>query len=173
MLLAMSACSTRRHRRKKGEATVQWVSPVGGWRDFALGDFNNDGDLEIVVVGGEFTSGRLAIYDPVVVSGTVEPGNIINQIPWAELYSTSLSGRPLLVGAGDLNPALPGDELAFITELDAATRTNPDDESRLALWQADLESETTEPAGRRWTELSPHVDFTNTWKRLALGDPRR
>ncbi len=32
--------------------TIQFVSPAGGWRSSALGDFNNDGDKEIVVVAG-------------------------------------------------------------------------------------------------------------------------
>ena len=36
--------------------TIQFVSPVGGWRSAALGDFNNDGDMEIVAITGSGTS---------------------------------------------------------------------------------------------------------------------
>ncbi len=31
-----------------GGVAVDWASPEAGWRSFALGDFNDDGDMEIV-----------------------------------------------------------------------------------------------------------------------------
>ena len=51
--------------------TIQWSSPEGDWDHFDLGAFNNDGDLEIVVVGnvGDGDTGKIAIYDPVVSEG--------------------------------------------------------------------------------------------------------
>lgn len=152
------------------DPVVQWVSPVDGWRDFALGDFNNDNDLEIVAVGGGSQSGRLTIYDPVMVTGTVDADQIINEIPWDILYDAALPGRPLLVQTGDLMPDIPGDEIAFVFELNPADRTDPSQKTRLVLWQADLDDDTIAPDGRQWQQLANHINFANTWQRLALGD---
>lgn len=158
------------HPPANKDPVVQWVSPVGGWRDFALGDFNNDNDLEIVAVGGGSQSGRLTIYDPVMVTGTVNADQIINDIPWDILYDAALPGRPLLVQTGDLMPDIPGDEIAFVFELNPADRTDPSQETRLVLWQAALDDDTIAPDGRQWQQLANHIDFANTWQRLALGD---
>ncbi|MEZ4682012.1 MAG: VCBS repeat-containing protein [Caldilineaceae bacterium] len=152
------------------DATVQWLSPIGGWRDFALADMNGDGDLEIVAVGGERDSGRLTIYDPVQVSGTVDAGHVINQIPWAELYSTPLLGRPLEVETGDLNPDIPGPEIAFVFELNPADRIDPASETRLSLLQAVPADGAAQPDGTKWESLATGVEFVNTWERLSLGD---
>src|SRR5690242_10517651 len=69
---------------------VEWVSPTANWSDFAVGDFNNDGDMEIAAIGGDETRGKLAVYDPVVASGPIDPSKVINGIPWATLYETFL-----------------------------------------------------------------------------------
>jgi len=93
---------------------VKWVSPEGGWRHVALGDFNNDTDLEIVAVGGGSKTGKLAIYDPVVATGGAGKPQI-NDIPWDTLYTTAIAGgKPLLVGAGNLDAGIPGDEIIYI-----------------------------------------------------------
>ena len=145
---------------------VKWVSPTSGWSDFAVGDFNHDGDAEIVAIGGDATSGKLAVYDPVVTSGPIDPGKIINGIPWATLYETTLPGKPTLVAAGNLNPTLPGDEIAYGYELNDADKVRPSDKYRVAL----IEAANTPPDGRAWTpQMTPH-DFDHIWTQMVVGE---
>ena len=47
--------------------TVRWYSPIGGFADIALGDVNDDSDMEIIGVRGGPEEGELVIFDPVVV----------------------------------------------------------------------------------------------------------
>lgn len=149
-----------------GQSTVQWVSPVGGWRDFALGDFNNDGDAEIVAVGGDSANGKLVIYDPVIATGRIDANRVINLVPWTILYETDLPGAPLLVRAGDLLPTVAGDEIAYLFALNPADRLDSDDLSRLALLQmADGVSD-----GSDWEEVISFADFGNVWDRISVGD---
>src|SRR3712207_466402 len=54
-----------------GNPEIKWFSPDSSWRDFALGDVNNDGDQEIVAIGGGRDDGKLAVFDPVVASGII------------------------------------------------------------------------------------------------------
>lgn len=57
---------------------IQFVSPQGGFRNLALGDFNNNGDLEIVAVKGTNASDSVAvIYDPLHLlrRDRARPGN--------------------------------------------------------------------------------------------------
>jgi len=149
-----------------GQSAVQWVSPVGGWRDFALGDFNNDGDAEIVAVGGANGIGKLAIYDPVIAEGRINADQVINSVPWATLYETDLLGTPLLVSAGDLVPTVAGNEIAYVFALNPADRLDPDDQSRLAV----LQMAAGISDGSDWEEVVRFVDFGNDWDRLSLGD---
>ncbi len=149
---------------------VQWVSPTGGWRDIALADVNGDGDLEIIAVGGEANSGRMVIYDPVSVEGPFNADQIINEVPWAILYDTTLLGRPLQVAAGDLKPANPGIEIAYVFALNPEDKLDSDDKTRLSILQADLTNGSATPDGRHWESAAADVDFGNTWEHLALGD---
>ncbi len=50
--------------------TVRWYSPIGGFADIALGDVNDDSDMEIIGVRGGPEEGELVIFDPVVVDRT-------------------------------------------------------------------------------------------------------
>lgn len=149
-----------------GQQAVQWVSPVGGWRDFALGDFNGDGDAEIVAVGGDSTSGRLTIYDPVVASGLIDSSRVINNVPWAILYETTLLGAPVVVGAGDLVPTVAGDEIAYLFTLNPADRLDSDSQQRLVI----LQPAAGVTNGSNWRAVIEPVEFANTWDRIALGD---
>jgi hypothetical protein len=153
-----------------GSPTVQWVSPTGGWRDVALGDFNNDGDLEIVAVGGEAYTGRLAIYDPVMVDGPVNSDQIINNVPWTLLYERSLPGQPLVVAAGELNRAIPGPEIAFVFALNPEDRPDSEDLTQLSLLQAVPPTLGGLPDGSQWTPAAVDVEFRNVWQTLAIGD---
>ncbi|MEM7531625.1 MAG: hypothetical protein AAF639_05590, partial [Chloroflexota bacterium] len=81
---------------------IQWSSPEGDWDHFDLGDFNNDGDLEIVVVGNVGDRGLIAIYDPVVASG--DSDTEINGVPWTKLYQAEINdGAAYLVKAGNFD----------------------------------------------------------------------
>ncbi|MFN8494191.1 MAG: VCBS repeat-containing protein [Caldilineaceae bacterium] len=143
---------------------VEWVSPTPGWRDIAVGDFNNDGDAEIAAIGGDATNGKLAVYDPVVASGAIDPSKVINGIPWATLYETSLPGKPTLIAAGNLNPNIPGDELVYGYELNANEKVHPEDMLRLVLLQ------TAKPDARQWEpQMAPH-DFTHAWTQMVVGE---
>jgi len=148
------------------QPAVQWVSPVGGWRDFALGDFNNDGDAEIVAVGGDSANGKLVIYDPVIAAGRIDATRVINSVPWTILYETALPGAPLLVSAGELVPTVAGDEIAYVFAPNPADQSDTDNQSRLAILQmADGISD-----GSDWAEVVSFVEFGNQWDRLSLGD---
>lgn len=100
---------------------VIWHSPAedGAWDDLAVGDFNGDGDAEIVAVRAAADLGfNLAIYDPVVAPGTdVTPEQVRSidnsKIPWRTLYTTTVSGRLVAVGSGDFDPGTPGAEIWF------------------------------------------------------------
>ncbi|MEA3334497.1 MAG: hypothetical protein U9R25_01205 [Chloroflexota bacterium] len=49
-----------------GVQPVVWESPDTGWTNIATGDFNGDGDAEIIALSGS----RAKVFDPVVPSGT-------------------------------------------------------------------------------------------------------
>src|SRR5690606_14281589 len=56
----------------------------------------------------------LKVYDPVIASGPVPPGQAINGIYWEELYATILPGRPLLVETGNFDAVPTTAELVVI-----------------------------------------------------------
>ncbi|MEZ4734528.1 MAG: VCBS repeat-containing protein [Caldilineaceae bacterium] len=149
---------------------VQWVSPVGGWQNFALGDFNGDGDTEVVAIRGTDTGGELAIYDPVVATGLIETDKIINGIPWRTLFERTsvpgglLTGSPLLVAAGELDPTAPGDEIVYVAELTATEQQGTNSRSRVVILHA------TDTTGGAWAQLADPKEFGNVWTQLAVGD---
>ncbi|MCL4835671.1 MAG: hypothetical protein KJZ86_24750 [Caldilineaceae bacterium] len=92
-----------------GAQKIEWVSPDSGWQDFATGDFNNDGDMEIVA----FTTlnrGKLTVFDPVVQNTGITPDGSINLVPWVRLHERAFNS-PHLVAAGNLDQNAPGDEI--------------------------------------------------------------
>ncbi len=150
------------------ERQVQWVSPSSGWRSIALGDFDNDGDMEIVAVRG--TPGtsilpELAIFEPVVASGTPIQGQEINGIPWKQLYSLPLPSRPELVFAGDFDPNVPGDEMGISREIVAGDGAESGDETRVIIYK----QTSTTPTGTDWT-VHVQRDFDQIWNRVAVGN---
>ncbi len=139
---------------------VEWVSPVGGWQDFALGDFNGDGDAEIVAVRNNAGTGQLTVYDPVIVSGTIVPNQLINGIPWRILAEMTMTDIPFLVAAGELDPATPGDEIAYLTRRSVGDEELID----LALLHA------TESNGYAWARFAERLGFNGTRTQIALGE---
>ena len=89
-----------------GTQQIQWSSPDNGWYDFAAGDFNNDGDKEIVAIG----SGKLTVFDPVLRDGAITPDGEYNLVPWVRLHERALNGADI-IGAGNLDQNAPGDEI--------------------------------------------------------------
>ncbi len=94
-----------------GSQAITWISPDGGWYDLATGDFNADGDMEIVAIGNN----RFTIFDPVVKPNSgVEPEPLRdsdNFVPWKRLFDQPLPGVPNVIGAGNLDQFASGDEL--------------------------------------------------------------
>lgn len=106
---------------------VLWYSPAedGTWHDLAVGDFNGDGDDEIVAVRRSASLGfNLAIYDPVVApNAALTPDQVRSvansQIPWRTLYTTTVPGEILLVAAGNFDPNTAGHEIWFAYRTDS------------------------------------------------------
>lgn len=98
-----------------GRKAVTWVSPVGGYVNAAVIDANGDGDMEIAALrraaDPETEDHVLDIYDPVVASGTIVAGQSVGGIPWLLLYTREMEGDPMLLAAGELDGAAPGEEL--------------------------------------------------------------
>lgn len=147
---------------------IEWYSPEGGYLDLALGDVNNDGDQEIIAIGGDNGDGgppRLLVYDPVVADPNAPVDGYINGIPWAKLYERSLPAIPLLVGAGELVTSTPGDEIIYVTK---APDNDPDiyDHTQLTI----LRNASSPVDGRQWTPTVDQLGFNEKWSWLDVGD---
>jgi hypothetical protein len=146
--------------------TVQFVSPGGGWRSAALGDFNNDGDKEIVVVGGSGPSSSvLTVYDPVVAAGQTVPGQEINGVPWKQLASFALPDRPEVVAAGNFDPNVDGDEILVVRETVAGEAKNDND------WRIVIFHQTTAKNGNgtQWSEHAA-INTGEHWDRINVAN---
>ena len=149
---------------------VQWESPDGGWRTFDVGDFNADGDMEIVAIKGGGTRsgevGTLAIFDPVVVDGT--PGlPEINGIPWRLLHERLIPGRPTLVQAGDFDPNIPGDEIVYGFLVNEDVPVDDDtDKYRFTI----IKSASPTPDGIHWVDHISAKDEGVEWDFMTAGD---
>lgn len=143
---------------------VKWVSPEGGFRDFALGDFNNDTDMEIVAIGDTDNGGKLIVYDPVAADGVIsDPNHKINGIPWDTLYVTQTLGSPQLVATGNFDVNISGAEIAYTFR--PTVKEKPEDQQRLVVLKANSQT----PNGRGWLEhLS--ANFQEDWESVAVGD---
>lgn len=160
-----------------GGKLVDWSSDLdkntdgsvhgNNFRDFALGDVNNDGDLEIIAIRGGSTDGELVVYDPVVSPGQSVSGSLKtpNGIPWTKLYDTTLKGKPVLINAGDYDVNVPGDEIAYLYELNDADKKDPSDVQNLVI----LKATSLTPTGKEWQEHATKT-FSNNWQTLATGN---
>lgn len=145
-------------------ANVQWVSPVGGWVDIAVADFNGDGDSEIAAVKGTTGSGRLTIYEPVIVAGDIVSNQLINGIPWRILFETSLPGAPYLLTTGELEPNVIGAEIIYGARLNAEDNDATNDEVTLVALHA------TVAGGSNWAPLAQRTISGNPWHQITVGN---
>ena len=141
-----------------GTKLIQWFSDEGGFYDFALGDVNNDEDLEIIGIKGTGAEGKLVVYDPVVNSSSIPPSGKINEVPWAKLYERVIGSTPVIVGAGDLDDNIPGDEIIYGFETGTYT-------SAITV----IKGNSLTPDGRGWLDHIPRVDFEHNWDFVTVG----
>ena len=147
---------------------VQWFSSSGNWRSIALGDFDVDGDKEVVAVRGTpgtSTAPVLVIYDPVVAKGAIVPGQTINDIPWKVMFSLPLPSRPELVFAGNFDPNVPGDEIGIVRAVVPEDGADAGDVTRVIIYK----QTSTTPDGTAWEEHQIR-DFSDKWERVAVGN---
>ena len=144
---------------------VKWVSPDSGWRDFALGDFNNDGDMEIVAVRGTDSTAFVAVFDPVVTQGDVPAGNVINGIPWKELWRVQMPRLPRTVVAGNFDPGVAGDEFAVIRDTSTTEDPEDDDPRRIVIYHQNSPS----GDGMSWSEHYTR-NFSAEWEYATQGN---
>ncbi|MEZ4867990.1 MAG: hypothetical protein R3C14_42070 [Caldilineaceae bacterium] len=136
---------------------VDWASPTGGWSDFALGDVNNDGDVEIIAIKSENNVGTLTVFDPVAAEGSVD--KTPNGIPWATLYTrTGIPGELKLVATGRLDPNLPGAHIIYIYQEDSVNQ-------RAVV----LKPAIPQPDGRQWAEHYTRR-FNEHWDQISVGN---
>lgn len=100
----------------EGSPTIDWSSPSGGWQYAALGDFNNDTDLEIAALRADGDNFIWTVFDPVVARGATNPDRKTpNGIPWDIYYEAPAErGIPKRIIAGNFDDGIPGDELAIL-----------------------------------------------------------
>lgn len=147
---------------------VQWVSPTGNWRSIAVGDFNNDGDMEIVAVRGapgDAVAPELAIFDPVVARGSTPADPKINGIPWRQLASIPLPSKPELVFAGNFDPNVPGDEIGVLRAVVPGDNAPSGTVLRAVIYK----QTSPMPDGTSWT-VHQFRDFSEPWERVAVGN---
>lgn len=155
-----------------GKREIMWVSPDRGWRSAALGDFNGDGDMEIVAVGGgsdddNNDNGRLVIYDPVVSTGGTAGLPTINGIPWEKLYERSIDGKPTIVAGGNFDDNIDADEILFGYFMqDEAKLPGKDEIFRITV----IKNANSIPDGRAWTDHIPRKDDGNEWSYVTVGN---
>ncbi|HRW09412.1 MAG TPA: hypothetical protein P5121_30130 [Caldilineaceae bacterium] len=139
-----------------GNPIVDWASPTAGWSNFALGDVNNDGDQEIVAIKGGGGTGTLAVFDPVVSSGSFD-GKSPNGIPWAKLYETTVPGDPKLVATGKFDPNLPGAHIFYTYDLNGGSQA------------VVLKPAVPNPDGRQWA-VHYTRSFDERWEQVSIGN---
>lgn len=138
-----------------GAKPITWSSVEKGFYNFALGDFNNDGDKEIVAINQ--TTKQMVIYDPVVTKGPND--GQIGDVPWRKLLTRTVNGTPNVIAVGNFDVGVPGDEIAIGFE----TGGSP------AYVVEILKAKSQTPDG---TALDVHArrEFANIWRDSSVGD---
>ena len=137
-----------------GSQQIKWQSPDSGWLDIATGDFDNDGDQEIVAIA----SNKLTVFDPVYPNTAGDADGEIDLVPWKRLYEQPLPGVPNIIGAGNMDQNVAGDEIIVGFAVNEGAITY-----RLQVLK------TTNGKGTAWTT---HLDqgYGAPWKFVAVGN---
>lgn len=145
-----------------GNPTVGFISPTSGWAQIALGDFNNDTDLEIVALRQNGDNWAIGVYDPVVARGATHPDQKFNGIPWDTLYlSPDTPGFANFILAGNFDDGIPGDEI-LVGWRDAGNRYY------IRVLKAAALDASNNPTGRTWVEHLTR-DFSEHYTDAAGG----
>jgi len=148
-----------------GPTLVDWESPDVSFTDFAVGDFNADGDYEIVGIKGGAGGPLIVIYDPVILPGTLTgTDRTDNGIHWEELYRSPLGAPPILIETGDFDPDTPGDEIVYVLQIGAIA-------SNVFIIKRDLSlpTESINNAARTWTPFVSSGNFPRVWQHIEIG----
>lgn len=148
-----------------GNATVDWESPTGGWEYLALGDFNNDTDMEIAALRQSGDNFVWAVFDPVLARGGGDPNRKTpNGIPWDILYESQPEpGIIQFIISGNFDVNIPGDELAIGWQ-DANNRSYV----RIMKAAGSTIGNDGNPTGRGW-EMHTQRDFDQRYSFAASG----
>ena len=141
----------------EGNPLVQWFSPTAGWDQIILLDVQGDGDLEILALDKQGEDNvRVAVFDPVLASGSTDPSKQINGIPWDTLYETTFGGRGEYIVGGDFDPNIVGDEFVI------GYRNG--DTSIVRIYNANSLDSNQRPTGRDWKihiqKEYPEIQYT-------------
>lgn len=147
-----------------GGQIVTWHSEESGWQDFTLGDFDGDGDDEIAAIRTDGDVGRLVIFDPVVATGDVIPGQRVDGIPWKVICDRTIEGAPTRVATGEFDGAVPGDELVV------GATTPADDDDGFGPYLVSLWHRTGGTAACPWSMMFEPREFGNSWTVIATGN---
>jgi len=125
-----------------GKEAVVWQSPDNGWVAIATGDFNGDGDDEIIAIKGYIAK----VFDPIVQPGwvTVTFDQNVSPYTWE------------LVATGDIDAD--GRDEIVLTHSDTA----PGIKEHLTVWDGGVN-------GTTWTKIRDNA-YGWPWDGLALGD---
>ncbi len=148
-----------------GGVGVTWFSPVSGYTDAVLLDVNGDTDYEIAALRSAGDNYTLDIYDPVVATGPVAPGQNIGGVPWANLALIPLATPVGVLGVGNLDPATPGDEILLSSRV-AATGTGASTVYRQSLYYL---RNSGAHDGHTWEAVALPIS-SEDWRAVALGD---
>ncbi|MCC6167516.1 MAG: hypothetical protein IT329_09845 [Caldilineaceae bacterium] len=129
----------------EGSPKLDWSSPSGGWQYAALGDFNNDTDLEIAALRADGDNFVWTVFDPVVARGATNPDRKTpNGFPWDIYYEAPAErGIPKRIITGNFDDGIRGDEIAILWQ-DANGR------SYVRIMKAASLGPDGNPTGRNW-----------------------
>ncbi len=148
-----------------GGVGVTWFSPVSGYTDAVLLDVNGDTDFEIAAVRSAGDNFTLDIYDPVVATGPVAPGQSVGGVPWANLAMVPLTKPVGVLGVGNLDAATPGDEI-LLSAREPARGSGSSTVYRQSLYYL---RNSGAHDGHTWEAVALPIS-SEDWRAVALGD---